>query len=312
MPGTFCYSFRVVYTLPMTRTIKFRKWAVEKPVGAFVLVHGMGAGTERWESLAAYFLSKNISSYALSLRGFDGTEGEKGYVDSFETYHADIKELYETARQEVPNGKIFLLGESMGALIVFDHACRGAAFFDGYILISPAFGSKLKFAPQTYLFILLSMFLFPRKQFKMPFNARMCTSDTGEIEKIEKDPSEHRYATGRLLWEIFKLQVGAKKLAKRINTPVLFLLSTDDEIADPERSEKVFEVLGHIGARHPRLFKVPGTGTYSKTPAGGSSYHRCQAPNNMLKKYPGMKHALSVEAGRERVFSDIYEWAWGS
>lgn len=266
--------------------LKYKKWTVESPRGALVLVHGMGAGTERWESLAEYFLSKNISSYALSLRGFDGTEGEKGYVDSFQTYHSDIKKLYELARREVPTGKIFLLGESMGALIAFDHAARGDGLFDGYILISPAFGSRLKFNLHVYLFILLSMLFFPRKQFKMPFNSRMCTSDRGEIEKIEKDPAEHRYATGSLLREIFKKQVMAKKLAKKITSPVLFLLSEEDELADPARSEKVFEVLGHIGARH----------------------HRCQAPNNNLKKYPGMKHALSVEAGRERVFEDIYEW----
>lgn len=295
----------------MTTTIKFRKWVVEKPVGALVLVHGMGAGTERWESLAEYFLSKNISSYALSLRGFDGTGGEKGYVDSFETYHSDIKQLFDIARREVPLGKIFLLGESMGALIAFDHASRDSLNFDGYVLISPAFGSKLKFAPHTYLLILLAMFFFPRKQFKMPFNVRMCTSDGEEIKKIEKDPAEHRYATGRLLFEIFKKQVGAGKLAKKIKSPGLFLLSTDDEIADPARSEKIFsfvpgtKAIGKVSPAHA-----------SKCPHGeglghiGVRHQRCQAPGSKLKKYSGMKHALSVEAGRERIFRDIYEWGW--
>jgi alpha-beta hydrolase superfamily lysophospholipase len=287
--------------------LKYKTWLAPSPRGALVLVHGMGAGTERWESLAEYFRSREISSYAVSLRGFDGTEGEKGYVDSFETYHSDIKTLHEKARKDVPEGKIFLLGESMGALIAFDHTALGSASFDGYILISPAFGSKLKFAPHTYLFILLSMLLFPRKQFKMPFNAKMCTSDSEEVEKIEHDPAEHRYATGRLLWEIFKRQIGAKRLAKRINSPVLFLLSEDDEIADPARSEKVFSFVPGAKA----IGKVSRTYA-SKCPRGEGlgtcTFGTCP---QTLKKYPGMKHALSVEAGREEVFRDIYEWGWG-
>ena len=278
--GFINYSNLVVYTLPMNSTMKYRKWEAKEPLGAFVLVHGMGAGTERWGSLAEYFKARNISSYAVSLKGFDGTEGEEGYVDSFETYHSDIKELSDMVRREVPSGKIFLLGESMGALIAFDIAARGMDIYDGYILISPAFGSRLKFSPFAYLRIMISMLLFPKQQFRMPFTARMCTSDNAQTEKIEKDPSEHRYATGRLLWEIFKRQVTAGRAARRIISPVLFLLSTNDEIADPEKSVKVFNSIGRKG----------------------------DTALTAIKKYPGMKHALSVETGREEVFRDIYEW----
>lgn len=263
----------------MNDTLKYRKWAAADPKGALVLVHGMGAGTERWESLARFFKDRGISSYAISLKGFDGTEGEEGYVDSFETYRSDISDLFGIARMEVPSGSIFLLGESMGALIAFDIASSRAGSFDGYILISPAFASKLKFGAGRYFLILLSMLFFPRKQFRMPFNAEMCTSDKEEIEKIEKDPAEHRYATGSLLWEIFKRQVSSPVSAKRIKDPVLFLISMSDDIADPVKSAKIFDMV--------------------------------KTPYKDIKKYPGMKHGLSVEIGRENVFADIYAWAFG-
>jgi len=256
--------------------VKFRSWMSREPRGAIVLIHGMGAGTERWESLARYFLAKNISSYALSLQGFDGTPGEKGYVDSFETYHADIKELFDAARRDVPEGRIFLLGESMGAVIAFDIASRLRCHFDGYILISPAFGSKLKFSPITYLEIMISMAVFPRKQFRMPFTPQMCTSDSDESDKINKDPAEHRYATGRLLWEIFKRQVTAPISARKIDSKILFLLSMNDEIADPKKSIQIFK--------------------------------KIKSADKTIKTYPGMRHALSVEAGREKVFEDILEF----
>jgi alpha-beta hydrolase superfamily lysophospholipase len=260
--------------------VKFRSWMSPEPAGAIVLIHGMGAGTERWESLARYFLTKNISSYALSLQGFDETPGVKGYVDSFETYHSDVKELFDIARREIPEGSIFLLGESMGAVIAFDIASRGRVSFEGYILISPAFGSKLKFPPLTYFAIMISMAIFPKKQFRMPFTSQMCTSDNEEIDKMQKNPAEHRYATGRLLREIFKRQVTGPILARKIDSKILFLLSMNDEIADPKKSVKIFK--------------------------------KIKSSDKTIRTYPGMRHALSVEAGREEVFKDIYEWGeWG-
>ncbi len=277
----------------MTSKVKYRSWTVPDPCGALVLVHGMGAGTERWEYLAQYFNRKNVSVYAVSLRGFDGTGGLEGHVDSFETYHSDIKDLCEIVRKEVPSGKLFLLGESMGAVIVFDMAARGVDICDGCILISPAFRSRLKFHPARYLQILAAMLFAPRKQFRMPFNARMCTADTEAAFKMEKDPAEHRYATAGLLFEIFKRQVSAAEQAKKITLPVLFLLSMDDDIVDPEKSIRVF---GNVGKEKETGPKAPGKVTH---------------PANVLKKYPGMKHALSVEAGRENVFDDIYNWAFG-
>lgn len=261
--------------------MKYKKWVTDEAKGALVLIHGMGAGTDRWEDLARHFLTRGISSYALSLRGFDGTEGEKGYIDSFDTYHKDIRELYSLVREDIPSGKIFLLGESMGGLITFEHAARFKDLFDGYVLISPAFGSKLKFAPHTYLLILMSMLFFPKKQFKMPFNTSMCTKDSDQADKIDRNPAEHRYASGSLLREIFLRQVKASGIASKISSPIIFLISAEDEIADPQKSIKVFE----------------------KTR---------RAQKKKLIEYPGMKHALSIEEGRENVFEDIYKWGWGS
>jgi acylglycerol lipase len=260
----------------MDISLKYRKWPAKTPVGGVVLVHGMGAGTERWTSLARFFSERNVSSYALSLRGFDGTEGEKGYVKSFDVYHTDIKNLLAVARGEVPEGKIFLLGESMGALIAFDFASREKSLFDGYILLSPVFASKLKFSAGEFLRILGAMMFFPRKSFRMPFTAQMCTSDVAETKKIENDPAEHRHASGSLLREIFIKQVLCSFIAKRMTSPVLFLISMNDEIADPQKSIKVFDI------------------TASK--------------NKTIKKYTGMKHALSVESRNEEVFEDICLW----
>jgi alpha-beta hydrolase superfamily lysophospholipase len=71
-------------------------------------------------------------------------------------------------------------------------------------------------------------------------------------------------------------QLRAKRLAKSIEHPALFLLSGRDLLVDPRESRAVFKEL--------------------------------RSRDKTLIEYPEMLHALSIEAEREKVFSDILAW----
>src|SRR3989339_1481917 len=113
--------------------ILYRRWQAQEPQAALLLVHGLGAHTGRWEFMADFFQRNNISSYALELKGFGQTQGERGDIDSLNTYFQDIRSLSDIIRQENPGKKIFLLGESMGALICFLFAALEPRLFSGLI-----------------------------------------------------------------------------------------------------------------------------------------------------------------------------------
>jgi len=135
--------------------ILYREWGSPGPRVVLLLVHGLGAHTGRWEFLADFFQKNNISSYALELKGFGQTQGERGDIDSLNTYFQDIRSLSDIIRQENPGKKIFLLGESMGALICFLFAALEPRLFSGLICVSPAFAGKLHFSFWTYIGIVL-------------------------------------------------------------------------------------------------------------------------------------------------------------
>ena len=82
-------------------------------------MHGLGGYSERWKALAEFFYKRNISSYALELKGFGETSDLKGHIDSFDIYLNDIKSLQRIVAKENPEKKIFLLGESLGGLLSF-------------------------------------------------------------------------------------------------------------------------------------------------------------------------------------------------
>ncbi len=263
--------------------IMFEKWSAQDPEYVFILVHGMGAHTGRWEFLAKYFANKNISSYAIELKGFGGTDELKGHIESFDIYYKDIIALTEIARKENPDKKIILCGESMGGLISFVLASRNQAVFDSLVLISPAFKNGMKINVLDQLMMIFYLGINSRKQFTMPFNASMCTRDEEYQNIMNSDKREHRFATSRLLIEIVNAQTRSTDYAKTLKIPTLFLLAGKDYLVDTKAAEKIFRIVG------------------------ANNYSPVRNANRIIK-YPSMHHALSIDIGRDNVFADIYEW----
>ena len=256
--------------------ILYRRWPAQEPQAALLLVHGLGAHTGRWEFMADFFQRNNISSYALELKGFGQTQGERGDIDSLNTYFQDIRSLSGIIKRENPNKKIFLLGESMGALICFLYAALEPQSFSGLICISPAFASKLPLGLWTYLNIGLALVFNPKRHFSVPIAPEMCTRDMECQKIIEADLLDKHTATARLYWNILKAQRKAKSQGDKIHFPLLMLTAGEDRVVDSLSTGKIFNSL--------------------------------KTKDKELINYPGMRHALSIDLGREKVFGDIFSW----
>ncbi len=263
-------------TVASKTDIIYKKWESPSPKAVLLLVHGLGAHTQRWGFLADFFLRNNFSSYALELRGFGESKDLRGHVDSFNIYLDDILILYHIIKKENPGRNVFLVGESMGALLVILTAGSKPQIFNGLICISPVFKDRLHFSFLDHLKIYSSMLYNPRKQFTVPFNAQMCTRDIGYQKVIEEDSREHRLATARLLFETLRAQRRAKSLMARLRLPILFLLAGEDKIIDLQAARKNFRGL--------------------------------KSEDKQIIEYPDMYHSLSIDLGRETVFADILKW----
>ncbi len=258
--------------------IRYFKWTVNDPGHVFLLVHGMGAHSERWKFFANHLLKNNISSYSLELRGFGQTTDYKGHIGSLAEYYKDIASLVEIIRSENPGKKIVLAGESMGGLIAFEFFLKNPEAADALVCFSPAFANNMKL---NFAGIILPLLYNPKKQNVMPFTSAMCTRDIEYQKIMDADPREHRFATSSLLLQILFAQVRSTLSAGKIKKPVLFLLAGDDKdlLVDPKASKAVFK--------------------------------RMKGDNKKLIQYTDMLHALSIDLGREKVFEDVTDWIRG-
>jgi alpha-beta hydrolase superfamily lysophospholipase len=254
----------------------YSQWNAPRAQAVLLLIHGIGGHTGRWEPLADYFTTRNISSYALALRGFGDTPGLKGHIDSFNTYLWDILSLVRLIRKEYPGQKIFLVGESLGGLIGFLMAIERGELFGGLVCLSPVFADSLHIDPKTFWDVVLSAFFRPKKQYSVPVPLSSCSRDEELVKRFDSDPREHRVASSRLLVETRLAEERAKIFKGRLSTPVLFLLSGHDVVVSTDESIKVFQSL--------------------------------KASDKSMKVYPEMYHALSIDLGREDVFQNIFSW----
>jgi alpha-beta hydrolase superfamily lysophospholipase len=255
----------------------YRRFEAPSPKAVVLLVHGLGAHSARWESLAAFLAAHGYASYAPELRGFGRTpERPRGHVDSFRVYERDILGLREIIGREHPDRKVFLLGESMGGLIVFNLAGLRPDVFAGVAMISPSFGNVLKFPLSSYATLVANYLIRPRKTIPVPFTSAMCTRDAACRAAMDANPDELRVASLKLLMGMLGEQRAAKRLAKTLSVPALFLVAGADCMVDIEAERKVFASL--------------------------------PLADKTIREYPEMFHALSIDLDRERVFDDLLAW----
>lgn len=211
----------------------YRKWGAPDPRCVFLLVHGLGAHSERWENMAGFFLQRAISSYAIDLSEFNCVR----------CYYSEILRIREIVRKNNPGKKVFLVGESLGGLASFLFTAEHPGLFNGLVCISPAFVSRKTFKFYETIKMLAPIIYNPSKKVALPLDSSMCTRDMDYRKKLDSDPREYRSASVRLIFDILVAQARVKSRSKNMNTPVLFLVSGNDLIVDPGASKKVFDII---------------------------------------------------------------------
>ncbi|MCX5677693.1 MAG: alpha/beta fold hydrolase [Candidatus Omnitrophica bacterium] len=258
------------------RDILYRQWGSTSPRAVVLMVHGLGGHSNNWEFVAKFLIEHGIASYSIELKGFGNTEGVKGHIDSLNTYIKDVRRLYSIIKREHRRLPVFIAGESMGGLIGFLTVIKKPRLFRGLVCMSPGFASSLKFSLVEYIKMISARFYNSKKQFLMPFTNEMCTRDP-ECKKImDNDKLEHKFATPRLLHSILMGQLSSRLFKHKVRTDTLFLLAGADTFVSSDASKEIFK---GIRFEHKEMIE-----------------------------YPEMRHSLTMELGREKVFVDLLRW----
>lgn len=254
----------------------FRSYRTDDSQNIFILVHGLGEHSGRYSNFIDFFIQKNFSLYCFDLLGHGLSSGRRGHVSNFNGYLLDLKEFCSLVKNKEANKNIFLIGHSLGGLIILRYIQEFGQGLKGVIASSPALKSIIPISNfKTYLINFLNDIL-PEITFSNQINPIYLSHDTQVIESYRKDKLVHNRISVRCFTEISKAMLEVYKKVDLIKFPCLLLQAGDDKIVS--------------GAAINSFFK------------------RIKAPYKQLNIYPDFYHELFNEVGQKKVFQDIYNW----
>ena len=101
-----------------------------------ICVPGLGGHAGTYNFLQKYFSERKISTVGIDLRGFGHWVGKKGDLKNVGLHICDINQIVDYYRDNFPDKKILLLGESMGSSLSLWYCSFYPTKIDGLILTS--------------------------------------------------------------------------------------------------------------------------------------------------------------------------------
>ncbi len=252
-------------------------WLPDGEVKAVILVaHGLGEHISRYHNLVNKVVPLGYAIYGLDHRGHGKSEGQRVYIDRFQSYLKDLHTLYQMAHKDHPGKKVFLYGHSMGGLIATAYALQHQNDLVGLVISAPALKPGEGISPAVIAVARVLSAVTPRMGVQA-LDSSYISQDKSVVEAYDKDPLVFRgKITARLGSELFSTMKAVEPHLQSITIPLLILQGTEDKLVNQE------------GAK--------------------SLYAKAGSKDKTLKIYEGFYHEVHNEPGKDRVFSDMGVW----
>jgi alpha-beta hydrolase superfamily lysophospholipase len=240
-----------------------------------VNLHGLGDHSGLYPNLASHFPPRGIAIYAYDMRGNGRSPGQRAYLSSWREYRDDLDAFLRRVREWQQGVPLFLLGNSLGGLVVLDYALHHPEGLAGVIAAAPPLGEV---GVPRFLMSLgrLMSRLAPRFSLRVGMDLTGLARDTSIIDAVVADPLFHRRGTARLSTELTTTIARVQEGAARFSLPLLILHGSADRMVPPDGSRQFFAKVRH--------------------------------PDREFREYPGAYHVLFADLDHERVLGDLERW----
>lgn len=283
------------------------KWIPEgKPVCILQIVHGMAEYIERYERLALVLTEQGILVTGEDHLGHGKSVGENGIYGYFCAHDPatvvvrDVHRLKKMVQEQYPGVPYLLLGHSMGSFILRNYLNRYGSGIDGAIVMGTGMQPKAVLNAAKAVTKLQKAFLgdahVSRLLDKMAFGSyqKKITDGVGSMDWLSRDKKEvQKYLDDPRCGFVFTVN-GFETMFELIG-----------RLHDPESINKIpkeLPVLFVAGQEDP-------VGSYGKAVLEvAESFQNSGMTQVECKLYPGMRHELVNEIGREEVDADLLKW----
>ena len=255
--------------------------------GVLALIHGLGEHSGRYRHVVKALTAAGYAVFAFDNQGHGRSEGQRGHIDRWQDYRNNTRAFLQLVRQQEPAAPLFLMGHSLGGLIVLDYVLRDsqtppfqALGVQGMVVSAPPiqpFNSTASTA-RIALARLLSG-LLPRLTLRMGLDKSGLSRCQEVADQIADDPLVHSYVTLRWGTETLNTIQWVKAHIDQLQLPILLIHGEADPIIAPAGSQQIFQQI--------------------------------RTPDKTLNLYPGSYHEPHNDLDAKVVVADLVEWLDG-
>lgn len=242
---------------------------------AVVLVHGLGSHGGWFEPAGRYFKINGIYAMAYDQAGFGLRES--GLPRTYNDWIKDLKTIFTHVHNQMDGRPVFVLGNSMGALI--SAAAAPSLSPSGLILTAPAFaGYPASFTPWFTLTTLITALVNPRALVAEPCPIELISRSSQVQEWIVREVGPRLYIPAGIFLQVYWLIKDLIRKLPLIDCPLFMLTAEKEFIVDNKVSMQVFEKLNN--------------------------------PSKIHKEFPGAYHDLLLDPLLESITGEIITWMY--
>lgn len=220
----------------------YKTWLPERdPKAALIIVHGAGEHIDRYENLVSGLLKSGYALAGYDQRGHGRSEGQRGHINSWEDYRGDLREFTKITRQIFPNIPMFVLGHSLGSLIVLDYLIHESDGLSGAVISGNSVDPVDAAPPVQKFFAQLLSGIYPTFSMKVPLPGTSLSRDPKVAKAYDEDPMVFWDRTARWGAESLKAIPRIESNADKIRIPVLFIHGEKDPLVSVEGAQRFFD-----------------------------------------------------------------------
>lgn len=251
-----------------------RRWEPPEPHREVVLVHGYGEHSGRYEHVARFLVQRGARVHAYDHQGHGRSDGPRCHVRRFDDFLDDLERVVALAREGSAGRPLYVIGHSMGGLIVCAWARERRPRVAGLVISAPALATPAGPSPVLLWLLPLLSWIAPRLSIASGLDAQGLSRDPAVVKAYLEDPLVHGTMTLSLARELFAAMRRTADGGDDVALPLLMLHGEEDPLCAPEASRRFAEA----------------------------------APDCRYRSYPGLRHEIFNEPEHDAVLADVQTW----
>lgn len=236
----------------------------------------MGEHSGRYAHVADFLNCHGVSVYALDHRGHGLSPGKRGDIPSFQHFVDDWVWFERFVHSREHGRRIYVLGHSLGGLIVIHAAMQEARFIEGVLLSSPLLGISFQGAFLKRAAARVLAVLMPGLSLFTEIDVSFACRDPSIQRLTLTDTLVHHRMTPRMFQQMNWAMKKAWEFQSTWHFPTFLAQAGDDKLVSMQKAV--------------------------------SFVHQSRSSSKMIKVYEGFYHEVLNDIERHRVMEDMLEW----